>query len=336
MPPTRPVTVAIPTLGRERVLVETVEHMCRQEPAAAEILVVDQTPGHEPETEKRLRELADRGEIRWIRLPVPSIPRAMNTAICEARFPVVLFLDDDVIPAPGLIENHWRDYADESVWSVVGQVLQPGQRATDEVHEDYGKALWADLKFPFNSTQPRMVRNCMAGNLSVRRDRAIAIGGFDENFVAVAFRFETEFCRRLWQHGGRTLFEPAAGIRHLRAQAGGTRSYIDLRRTHRPDHSVGDYYFALLHGTPLQATIYTLHRLVRSLTTRYLARHPWWMPAKLLGELRGLFWAFRLAAQGQKLMPPAQPESASQKAGPENMDPHLLSQRASPSHKGNS
>jgi GT2 family glycosyltransferase len=271
-----------------------------QAPAASEIVVVDQTPKHEPGTDVSLRELAERGAIRWIRLPAPSIPKAMNTALGEAKSPVVLFLDDDVIPGPGLIESHWRSYTDESVWSVAGQVLQPGQTPTADVRKEYGRGLWTDLEFPFNSTQRRFVRNCMAGNLSVRRDRAIAIGGFDENFVAVAYRFETEFCRRLWRHGGRTLFEPSAGIRHLRAAAGGTRSYVDLRRTHRPDHCVGEYYFALLHGSPLDATRYAVRRFVRSLTTRYLALHPWWMPAKLLGELRGLLWALRLVAGGQK------------------------------------
>ena len=297
-----PVSVAIPTYGREEVLLETLSHVLRQTPAASEILVVDQTPEHEPNTEASLRELGARGEIRWLRLPIPSIPRAMNTALCEARFPVVLFLDDDVIPASGLIQNHWRNYADQSVWSVVGQVLQPGQSPTASVREEYGNGIAVDLAFPFNSSQRRFVHSCMAGNLSVRRDQATAAGGFDENFFAVAYRFETEFARRVWKHGGKILFEPSASLRHLRASRGGTRSGLDHLRSHKPDHSIGDYYFALLQGARREAFVYSTRRLVRSVTTRFHLRHPWWIPPKLIGEIRGLLGAMRLVRQGQKLL----------------------------------
>jgi len=36
----------------------------------------------------------------------------------------------------------------------------------------------------------------MGGNFSVKRDLALRLGGFDENFVHVAYRFEAEFCDR--------------------------------------------------------------------------------------------------------------------------------------------
>src|SRR5437868_3122650 len=80
--------------------------------------------------------------------------------------------------------------------------------------------LGACLDFPFNSAIPAQVANVMAGNLSVRREMALAVGGFDENFVGVAYRFETEFCRRLLRAGGRVLFQPAASIHHLRTPTG--------------------------------------------------------------------------------------------------------------------
>ena len=296
------ITVAIPTYGRERVLVETLRLVLALEPRPAEVLVVDQTPRHEEATEAALGAWADRAAIRWLRLAPPSITLAMNTALIEAASPVVLFLDDDVIPAPGLIAAHAAAYADPTVWAVVGQVLQPGEEPEDLPPRGTREGLRADLEFPFRSTRTDWVRNVMAGNLSVRRDRAIEVGGFDENFVRVAYRFETEFARRVVRHGGRIRFEPAASIRHLRAGQGGTRSFTTLLRTHRPDHAVGDYYFALLNGPNRETAAYVARRLVRSLTTRYLATHPWWVPAKLLGELRGLLWAMWLAAQGQALL----------------------------------
>ncbi len=296
------ITVAIPTYGREAVLVETLRLVLALEPGPTELLVVDQTPRHEEATEAALAAWAESGAIRRLRLSPPSITRAMNTGLVEAHSPVVLFLDDDVIPAPGLIAAHAAAYANPSVWAVVGQVLQPGETPDDIPPPAERNGLWRGLGFPFNSTERSVVHNVMAGNLSVQRDQAMEVGGFDENFVRVAYRFETDFARRIWQAGGRVRFEPAASIRHLRATAGGTRTYIDHRRSHRPDHSVGDYYYALRHGGRWECCAYCARRMILAVATRYHLRRPWWIVPKLLGELRGLLMARRLAAAGPRLL----------------------------------
>jgi GT2 family glycosyltransferase len=254
------VTVAIPTLGRECVLLDTIEHVLRLQPAPAEILVVDQTAQHEPATTRYLDQWQSAAAIRWLRRERPSIPAAMNQALIEANAPVVLFLDDDVIPGVDLIAAHQARYTDESVRAVVGQVLQPGQQPTPSSGSPRGVGLRRDLEFQFSGTEASTVANVMAGNLSVRRDFALQVGGFDENFVGVAYRFETEFCRRLLKHGGTVMFEPGASIRHLAAASGGTRAYGRHLTSANPAHSVGDYYFAMLQDTPGEAFKYFVCR----------------------------------------------------------------------------
>ena len=108
------VSVAIPTYEREEVLVATVEAVVAGS-QRAEVLVLDQTVRHEPTTAQALSRLEERGAIRWIRIPQPSIPAAMNEGFRLAHRPVVLFLDDDVIPAPGLVGAHAACYRDPSV-----------------------------------------------------------------------------------------------------------------------------------------------------------------------------------------------------------------------------
>ena len=122
------VAVAIATFGREQVLVETIEAVLALDPAPRELLVLDQTPEHEAVTEAALSSWDDAGAIRWLRLEQPSITKAMNQALLLASHPLVLFLDDDVVPDRGLVGAHESAYADNSVWAVVGQVLQPGQQ----------------------------------------------------------------------------------------------------------------------------------------------------------------------------------------------------------------
>lgn len=296
------ISVAIPTFGREEVLVDTIASILADAELPLEILVVDQTPDHEAETERRLSAWDRSGAIRWIRLERPSITAAMNRALVEARGDVVLFLDDDIIPVEGLVAGHALVQRDLGIGLVMGQVLQPGEEPSPAPQELPDAGLRRDLGFRFNDTQRRTIANCMACNLSVGRREALAAGGFDENFVAVAFRFETEFCRRLAARGVSTVFDPRPSIRHLKAARGGTRSFGGHLRSAGPEHGVGDYYFALRGGTRWEALRYTLRRLVREVSTRFHATHPWWIPVKLLGEARALAWALRLARQGPRTL----------------------------------
>ena len=101
-----PLTIAIPTYRREQVLIETIESLLALDPRAAEILVLDQTADHEPQTEVMLRKWNEEGQVRWIRLAEPSIPGAMNKGLLEARQDTVLFLDDDIVPFDRLLTVH--------------------------------------------------------------------------------------------------------------------------------------------------------------------------------------------------------------------------------------
>jgi GT2 family glycosyltransferase len=284
------IAIAIPTYNRGGIVVETVERLLQLDPAADAIIVVDQSPArNEP-----LERLHEQGRIQLIRLDAPSIPHAMNVALQAAQAPIVLYLDDDVEPSMGIIAAHERAHADGGTWAVVGQILQPGEEPRHfEQPED-------DLEFHFNHDRGCFVTNVMAGNLSVKRERAIASGGFDENFVGAGYRFETDFALRLAAAGGKIWFSPEATLRHLKLATGGLRSYGDHRTSASPAHSAGDYYFAIHHRRPLWR--YALRRIRRNVATRWHLRHPWTIPPKLIGELRGLALARRLAIRGRRLI----------------------------------
>jgi GT2 family glycosyltransferase len=221
----------------------------------------------------------------------------MNAGLRLASNLVVLFLDDDIIPGPGLIGAHAARHAEASVSGVVGKVLQPGQETCSGLPQRRGAGIWRDLGFPFNSDTGSDVFNCMAGNLSVKRERALAAGGCDESFKGVAYRFETEFCRRLIRSNGRLVYEPSAWINHLQAARGGTRAYGNPLTSADPAHSVGDYYFAFRDSRGMERLRYIAHRMLRSVRTRFHFTHPWWIPVKLSGEIRGLLQAYRLSRQ---------------------------------------
>ncbi len=297
-----PVSVVIPTYERGPVLVDTVRLLLAQEPRPVEIILADQTAQPEPEVAAQLEAWERQGTVRWLRRTVPSVPQAMNHGLGEAKAPIVLFVDDDIVPGPGMLGEHARNYADADTWAVVGQILQPGQSPLQGADGGTRRGIWRDLEFPFNGDLRRQVFNCMAGNLSVRTDRALQAGGFDESFLGVAYRFETEFCRRLIRLGGKVFFDPAASVRHLQAARGGIRAWGGHLRSGSPAHSVGDYYFAFRESAGSERMAYVLGRLLRSIRTRYHLRHPWWIPVKLTGEVRGLWQAYRLSRESPRLL----------------------------------
>lgn len=284
-------TVAIPTYNREAVLLETLAHLMKQVPAPGEILVIDQTARHEVETERQLSDWHARGEIEWSRLSSPSITRAMNHALLAARHDIVLFVDDDVVPAPDLLAAHIDAHASKKGILVAGRIIQPWQEGQD---------LSGGAAFHFAQTEPAWIEEFMGGNFSLDRREAIALGGFDENFVRVAYRFEAEFAWRWRRSGRRIRFEPRGCLHHLKAGAGGTRTYGDHLTSYKPDHAVGAYYYVLRTSTWPRSLAGFAGRALRAVANRHHLRAPWWIPATLLAETSGMLWALRLASAGPR------------------------------------
>jgi len=284
------ISIVIPSYQRGQTLLDSVQALLALEHPADEIIVVDQTLDPPAAVRDRLAELDAAGRIRWLRLAEPSIPAAMNHGLLASKSEVVLFLDDDIVPDARLVEGH-RQAQEESAL-VAGMVLQPGQRP---------ETVRASEAFRFNSDAPASIREFMGGNFSIRRDLAIALGGYDENFVGAAYRFEAEFAHRYVASHGPIRYTPVAMIHHLAVATGGTRAYGHHLRTSRPEHSAGAYYYLLRTRVP-GWLLQMVWRPLRAIRTRYHLRHPWYIPSTLLAELRGLLLALRLWRQGPRLL----------------------------------
>ena len=292
-PDALPISIVIPTYGRDSVLIATIGHLLDLDPKPAEVLVLDQTEKHQEIVESTLCDWEASGAIKLIRLSEPSIPRAMNRGLCEAKQNFVLFVDDDIIPELGLLENHLRALERTGAALVAGRVVQPW---------DEGNDFTAFKGFRFASKQTGWTNEFMGGNFTVRRELALKLGGFDEQFVRVAYNFEAEFAYRLSQAGYRIFFEPAACVKHLKVSGGGTRAFGDHLRTITPNHAVGAYYFILRTWSGWQSLVRFFGRPLRAIATRYHLRRPWRMPVTFVAELSGMAWALVLAAQGPRYL----------------------------------
>jgi GT2 family glycosyltransferase len=285
-------SVVFPSYQRGRVVLDSIQELRKFRAADCEVLVVDQTLQHPEDVAAELEAAASSGEIRWVRLPKPSIPHAMNVGLREARGDVVLFLDDDIVPDAGLIEAHRQAQAQPGL--VAGMVLQPGQVPS---------SLQPGESFRFNSTRPDWIEEFMGGNFSISRSRALELGGFDENFVGAAYRFEAEFASRFVRAFGKIRYEPSARLNHLAVASGGTRAHGHHLKTTGPGHSVGAFYY-LLRVQPPGWRMAVLKRPFRAVRTRHHLRRPWWIPLTFFSELRGLALALRLSRSGPRLLEP--------------------------------
>jgi hypothetical protein len=140
----------------------------------------------------------------------------------------------------------------------------------------------------------------MGGNFSVKRSLAKELGGFDENFVHAAYRFEREFSERIIASGHSILFEPAATIRHLHTDSGGTRSYGNQLKTIRPSHTVGEYYFLLQSRYTRFKLLKLVWHPIKGIKTRHHLRRPWWIPVTLIAEVSAFIWAILLTIKGPR------------------------------------
>jgi len=222
------VSLVVATYGREQVLCETLAALFEQRHPDYELIVIDQTPVHEPSTEQFLAN--NRHRLRLHREIIPSLPRARNVGLSLAAGDVVLFVDDDVLPEnEHLITHHAGCYDDPKVGAVAGRVIEPlppnappGVARVD---------VFGRIVSNFTGEQPAEVETAKGANMSVRRNAILAVGGFDTRYVGNAILEETDACYALRAAGWRILFEPRASLRHLRASAGGCReaSWLEAR-----------------------------------------------------------------------------------------------------------
>lgn len=301
------ISVVIPSYNRSKILLETLDQLFNQTIRAQELLVVDQTRYDELDAQARsLQQLNDEGKIRWLRLSKPSIPAAMNKGLLESISARVLFLDDDIQIGTDFIEKHQYVIDQFKALAHVGQIVQPWQKPNQTIQrlKEIDKVtLRADLEFAFNSAEQVSIQNCMAGNLCVDRESAIEVGGFDENFSGVAYRFESEFCKRFCKVlDTRFLYSPLPVLDHLYIKSGGTRAHANYLTSPSPVHSFGDYYFALLLGRGIAQFTYIFSRLFYSCWAKFYLRRPWYIPVRLVAEIRGLCKALWCFNKGQALL----------------------------------
>ncbi|MGI0134963.1 MAG: glycosyltransferase family 2 protein [Candidatus Micrarchaeaceae archaeon] len=206
-------TVIVPTYNRKTILKKTLEAYGQQTAGneILEILVVDD--GSTDGTGHLVSEFARTSAfpIRYLQQKNSGLAAARNHGIREARGKVILFADDDIIPAPNMVAEHlaWhRKYPDLKT-GVLGNVPY-----SPEVNPTPFQQWWGAGGVHFNPPYMYPEKGVsfsflVFGNTSVKSEFLREIGAFDENFRTWGCE-DTDYAYRLVQKGGKVLFNPDA------------------------------------------------------------------------------------------------------------------------------
>jgi glycosyltransferase involved in cell wall biosynthesis len=138
---------------------------------------------------------------------------ARNSGARRARTSTVLFLDDDVIVSPGLIERHMtrhRESTADRALAVVGPYW-PAPISRDLMASALALT-WSDCFRSLANTTTPTFTGMLSGNLSVSRAHFLELGGFCE---AIPYRREDWELGVRWLRAGYDLvFEPDAHAVH--------------------------------------------------------------------------------------------------------------------------
>jgi GT2 family glycosyltransferase len=134
-----------------------------------------------------------------------------NRAMAVASGDVLVFLDDDVIPQPGLIERHLAVHSTDPDAVVLGPMLPPSDNDQPAWLRWEATTLRKQYDAMVRGEYAPTPRQFYTANASVRRSHALAVGGFDESFKRAE---DVEFAYRLADRGLRFHFLQEAAVVH--------------------------------------------------------------------------------------------------------------------------
>jgi glycosyltransferase involved in cell wall biosynthesis len=198
-------TVVIPTRDRWQILGRTLDALRRQTVQGFEtVVVVDGADQVVPELDDAQVVVKAHGG--------PGAAR--NAGVRASSTPLVLFLGDDMVPEPQLVEQHLSRHAAEPGVgvAVLGRVDWHQDVAANAVLRWLD---WSASQFDFDG-----IDGSDAGfgrfyscNVSLKRELFDKVGGFDEDFTY--YYEDLDLGWRLGQAGMRLRYAPGARARHL-------------------------------------------------------------------------------------------------------------------------
>jgi GT2 family glycosyltransferase len=202
------VSIVLPTynrLGRLKQVVSALENQTYRRDNFDVVVIAD---GCIDGTVAYLQTLKTPLRLTYIASENQGVAAARNRGIQEATGEYIVFIDDDVVPAPHLLDEHMRIHEENPGEVVVlGPMLTPPDfRMRPWVRWEQAMLVKQYHDMQTGRWQPT-ARQFYTGNASLARRHLVSAGGFDETFRRAE---DVELAYRLEEQGLRFIFNPDA------------------------------------------------------------------------------------------------------------------------------
>jgi GT2 family glycosyltransferase len=285
-------SIVIPTHNRAEQLRHNLLAMTRQTAAPATYEIVVVADGCTDATAATVAALEPLLPCRLTVLEQPSsgAAAARNLGAATASAAVLLFLDDDMEPAPGLVAAHLAAHRNRPRTVVIGRFSTPADPDAALLSRD-ARRWWADCAAARSRPDHRFTFvDVCSGNLSISRELFDEVGGFDPRFGSDMSGEDFEIGIRLARAGAHFASAiDAVSVHHDRP----TR-----RRALARAGQEGRGQAVLTRRHPelfWQFTIRHLGRVGERRLLEPLSILLWWWPGAIRPLSGGLVWAAAIA-----------------------------------------
>ena len=142
-----------------------------------------------------------------------NFTKAMNIGIREAKYPVVICLNNDVVVDRNFIAPMAMHFlGDKMLFAVAAKML-----LCDKKTLNFGRAIGG---FRYGFFVRKIIDSAMSinalyacgGGFAVDKNKFLELGGFDEDMIV--YWEDLDLCYRAWKQGWRTIYEPKSIIYH--------------------------------------------------------------------------------------------------------------------------
>jgi glycosyltransferase involved in cell wall biosynthesis len=237
------ITVAIPTLARSGYALDALRSVANQTCTQSfEVLVLDN--GCDERLAAQVRAVAAEVTVpvRYTAVPAIGLHNARHAAVRLAGGDILVYVDDDVIAAPGWLTAIADAFADETVHMVGGPQLPIYEAPVPPWLEAFwtrnadgtgwcGSLTLIDLGRDQRVCDPLLI---WGANLSIRKETLIRVGGFHPDGLPWHLRRfrgdgETAVSEAVAALGLRAVYSPAAMVYHRVPQDRLTEKYFQRR-----------------------------------------------------------------------------------------------------------
>lgn len=208
-------SVIICTYNRSELLAYCLNSLYEQsfDSGTIEVIVVDNNSNDR--TQELINEFSEKG-VRNIIETNQGLSHARNRGAAEAKGEWLIYLDDDILLDPGMLDRCLK-WCDDQKIVAFGGAFSPWYH--------YGEPHWfkkeyASINLKYDRVTELKGEEFLTGCVfALRKDSLSDVGGFDQNLGMrgniVGYGEETEVQRLLRQKGKKIIFDPSIHVRHV-------------------------------------------------------------------------------------------------------------------------